>query len=239
MGALMSKTLTIDGRSIPFQDGQTIMDAAMAADVYIPHLCHNPEFKPHGSCKLCTVKVNGRNVASCTMPAVEGQQVLSDTPELNSERLSLTQMLFVEGNHICPSCEKSGNCQLQAVAYYLGMMNPHYNHFYPQREVDASHPDMLLDRNRCIYCELCVRASRDVDGKSVFGLSGRGIGSTLIVNSASGLLRDTKLAVTDKAARVCPTGALLKKRQGFSVPIGQRIFDHHTIKDVQLGDDHE
>ncbi|MCE5182864.1 MAG: 2Fe-2S iron-sulfur cluster-binding protein [Betaproteobacteria bacterium] len=235
----MSKTITIDGKSIPFKDGQTIMDAAMAADVYIPHLCHNPEFKPHGSCKLCTVKVNGRNVASCTMPAVEGQQVLSDTLELNDERLSLTQMLFVEGNHICPSCEKSGNCQLQAVAYYLGMMSPHYNHFYPQREVDASHPDMLLDRNRCIYCELCVRASRDVDGKSVFGLSGRGIGSTLVVNSTSGLLGDTNLAATDKAAQVCPTGALLKKRQGFTVPIGQRIFDHRTIKDVQLGEEHE
>lgn len=239
MGAPMSKTITIDGKSIPFKDGQTIMDAAMAADVYIPHLCHNPEFKPHGSCKLCTVKVNGRNVASCTMPAVEGQQVLSDTLELNDERLSLTQMLFVEGNHICPSCEKSGNCQLQAVAYYLGMMSPHYNHFYPQREVDASHPDMLLDRNRCIYCELCVRASRDVDGKSVFGLSGRGIGSTLVVNSTSGLLGDTNLAATDKAAQVCPTGALLKKRQGFTVPIGQRIFDHRTIKDVQLGEEHE
>ncbi|MDD5241563.1 MAG: 2Fe-2S iron-sulfur cluster-binding protein [Sulfuricella sp.] len=235
----MSKTITIDGQVVPFKEGQTIMDAAMAADVYIPHLCHNPEFTPHGSCKLCTVKVNGRNVASCTMPAVEGQQVLSDTLELNDERLSLTQMLFVEGNHICPSCEKSGNCQLQAVAYYLGMMSPHYNHFYPQREVDASHPDVLLDRNRCIYCELCVRASRDVDGKNVFGLSGRGIGSTLVVNSASGLLGDTNLAATDKAMQVCPTGALLKKRQGFTVPIGQRIFDHHTIKDVQLGDKHE
>jgi len=229
----MSKTITIDGQNVAFQEGQTIMDAALAAGVYIPHLCHNPEFKPHGSCKLCTVKVNGRNVASCTMPAVEGQEVLSDTVELNAERLVLTQMLFVEGNHLCPACEKSGNCQLQAVAYYLGMMSPRFNHFYPQREVDASHPDVLLDRNRCIYCELCVRASRDVDGKSVFGLSGRGIGTTLVVNSASGRLRDTNITASDKAMQVCPTGALLVKRRGFAVPIGQRIFDHRSIKDVQ------
>ncbi len=235
----MSKTITIDGVTVPFQDGQTIMDAAMAAGLYIPHLCHNPEFKPHGSCKLCTVKVNGRGVASCTMPAVEGQQVLSDIPELNEERLALTQMLFVEGNHLCPACEKSGNCNLQGVAYYLGMMSPHYNHFYPAREVDASHPDILLDRNRCIYCELCVRASRDVDGKNVFGLTGRGIMTRLIVNATSGLLGDTSLAATDKAAQVCPTGALLVKRKGFAVPIGSRIFDHHTIKDVQTGGSHE
>lgn len=235
----MSKTIIIDGLSVPFQEGQTIMDAALAAGVYIPHLCHNPEFKPHGSCKLCTVSVNGRNVASCTMPAVEGQQVLSDITELNAERLALTQMLFVEGNHLCPACEKSGNCQLQAVAYYLGMMSPHYNHFYPQREADASHPDVMLDRNRCIYCELCVRASREVDGKNVFGLSGRGINTILAVNAASGLLGDTDLAVTDKAVQICPTGAILIKRQGYAVPIGQRVFDHLTIKDVQTGGGHE
>ncbi len=235
----MSKTISIDGQSVAFQEGQTIMDAALAAGVYIPHLCHNPEFKPHGSCKLCTVNVNGRNVASCTMPAVEGQQILSDTEELNAERLVLTQMLFVEGNHLCPACEKSGNCQLQAVAYHLGMMSPHFNHFYPQREVDASHPDVLLDRNRCIYCELCVRASRDVDGKNVFGLSGRGIATTLIVNSTSGRLGDTNVAASDKALQVCPTGALLVKRRGFAVPIGERIYDHRSIKEVQTGGDHE
>lgn len=235
----MSKTIMIDGQVIAFQEGQTIMDAALAAGVYIPHLCHNPEFRPHGSCKLCTVTVNGRNVASCTMPAAEGQQIVSDSEELNGERLALTQMLFVEGNHLCPACEKSGNCQLQAVAYYLGMMSPHYNHFYPRREVDASHPDVWLDLNRCILCELCVRASRDVDGKNVFGLSGRGIGTHLVVNSPSGRLGDTDLAVTDKAVQVCPTGAILIKRRGYSVPIGSRIFDHLTIKDVQTGGGHE
>jgi len=230
----MSNTITIDGQTIPFQEGQTIMDAALAAGVYIPHLCHNPEFTPHGSCKLCTVTVNGRNVASCTMPAVEGQQIANNTDELNAKRRSLTQMLFVEGNHFCPFCEKSGNCNLQAVAYHLDMMSPHYNHFYPAREVDASHPDILLDRNRCILCELCVRASRDVDGKEVFGLSGRGIDCTLVVNSSSGDLVDTDLAATDKAASVCPTGAIIVKRHGFSVPIGQRIFDHKDISQVQL-----
>jgi len=235
----MNKTISIDGREIPFADGQTIMDAALAAGVYIPHLCHNPEFKPHGSCKLCTVSVNGRKVASCTMPAGEGMVVANDTTELNRERQALVQMLFVEGNHICPACEKSGNCQLQAVAYQLDMMSPHYTHFYPPREVDASHPDVFLDRNRCILCELCVRASRDVDGKNVFGLSGRGIGCRLVVNADSGRLGDTGFAVSDKAARVCPTGAILIKRQGFKVPIGERIFDHRPISEVQTEPGHE
>ena len=243
MGApSLSKVITIDGKSIPFTDGQTIMDAALAAGVYILHLCHNPQFKPHGSCKLCTVNVDDRKMTACTMLATEGMVIENNTQELNSDRKALVQMLFVEGNHICPACEASGNCQLQAAAYYLSMMNPNFTQFYQSHEVDASHPDIFLDLNRCILCELCVRASREVDGKNVFGISGRGIGTRLVVNAESGRLGDTNLSVSDRAAHVCPTGAILVKRQGYKMPIGQRTFDHKNISEVQmemLDPDHE
>ena len=225
----MSTTFSLDGKPIPFSDGETILQAASRAGVFIPHLCFHPEFKPHGSCKLCTVKVNGRQMASCTLRAAAGMVVESDTQELNDERRALTQMLFVEGNHFCPSCEKSGQCQLQATAYHLGMMSPHFDHFFPNRPVDASHPDFLLDFNRCILCSLCVLASRDVDGKNVFALSGRGIKTHLIVNARSGRLADTDFAATDKAAQVCPVGVILPKRRGFAVPIGERKYDQQPI----------
>jgi [NiFe] hydrogenase diaphorase moiety small subunit len=228
----MSQTFTIDGRVIPFAEGQTILQAASAAGIFIPHLCYHPDFKPHGSCKLCTVKVNGRHTASCTMRAMAGMVVESDTEEINGERRALTQMLFVEGNHFCPSCEMSGNCQLQATAYHLGMMSPHYDHFFPNRAVDASHPDFLLDFNRCILCSLCVRASRDVDGKNVFALSGRGINTHLIVNARSGQLGDTNFTAADKAAQVCPVGVILRKRRGFAVPIGDRTYDRKPIGEM-------
>ncbi|TXG93970.1 MAG: 2Fe-2S iron-sulfur cluster binding domain-containing protein [Rhodocyclaceae bacterium] len=225
----MSTTFSLDGKEIPFREGQTIIQAAQAEGKWIPHLCYHPEFKPHGSCKLCTVKVNGRHMASCTTQAAAGQVVESDTEELNAERRTLLQMLFVEGNHFCPSCEKSGNCKLQATAYELGMMTPHFDHFYPSRPVDASHPEVLLDFNRCILCSLCVRASRDVDRKFVFALSGRGIGTKLIVNSPTGQLADTDVGLDDKALQVCPVGVILRKRRGFAVPIGERTFDKAPI----------
>jgi [NiFe] hydrogenase diaphorase moiety small subunit len=226
---MSDKTFVLDGKTIPYAEGQTIMQAAMAAGVYIPRLCYHPEFKPHGSCKLCTVKANGRQAASCTQLAQAGVVVESDTRELNDERRALLQMLFVEGNHFCPSCEQSGNCQLQATAYALNMMSTHFEHFFPDRPVDASHPDYLLDFNRCILCSLCIRASRDVDGKNVFGLAGRGIKSHLIVNAESGRLADTDFNASDKAAHVCPVGVILKKRVGFKVPIGQRTYDIKPI----------
>ncbi|MFO1404602.1 MAG: 2Fe-2S iron-sulfur cluster-binding protein [Azonexus sp.] len=228
----MSATFTLDGKAIPYEEGDTIHQAASKAGVFIPHLCYHPDFKPHGSCKLCTVKVNGRQTASCTMRAAAGMQVESETEELNAERRALTQMLFVEGNHFCPSCEKSGDCKLQATAYHLGMMSPHFDHFFPDRPVDASHPEVLLDFNRCILCSLCVRASRDVDGKNVFALSGRGIKTHLIVNAKSGRLADTDFTLADKAAQVCPVGVILRKRRGFAVPIGERTFDKAPIGEV-------
>jgi len=162
--------------------------------------------------------------------------VANQTEELNENGQTLVQMLFVEGNHFCPSCEKSGNCLLQAVAYDLGMMSAELDYLFPSRAVDASHPDILLDFNRCILCELCVRASREVDGKCVFALSGRGINKHLIVNSESGRLADTDISVDDKAMEVCPVGVILRKRVGFRVPIGERRFDERPVSAQALED---
>ncbi len=226
----------LDGLEVPFEPGQSVAQAALAAGNYIPHLCYHPEFKPHGSCKVCTVKVNGRTAASCTLPAQAGMEVESNTEEINDLRRTLVQMLFAEGNHFCPSCEKSGNCMLQALGYDLGVMTAGFRHFFPDRPVDASHPDILLDFNRCILCELCVRASSEVDGKGVFALSGRGLDKHLIVNAESGRLEDTDIALTDKAMEVCPVGVILKKEVGFAVPIGERRYDHQPISAQALAD---
>ena len=223
---------TLDGEDVPFQPGETILQAARRAGRYIPHLCWHPEFAPHGSCRICTVKVDGRMGAACTVRAAPGLEVESATAELNAQRKTLLQMLFVEGNHFCPSCEKSGNCLLQATAYQMGMEGPHFEELYPDRRVDASHPDLLLDLNRCILCELCVRASREVDGKNVFAIAGHGIAAHLVVNSESGRLADTDFAATDRAASVCPVGVILPKRRGFVIPIGQRRYDEGTAADA-------
>ncbi|RME34363.1 MAG: NADP oxidoreductase [Gammaproteobacteria bacterium] len=223
----------LDGRSVPFEPGQTVMEAAIAAGIYIPHLCWHPAFEPHGSCKLCTVDIDGRPASACTRPAEAGMQVTSGSEALRRLRLRLTQMLFVEGNHFCPSCEKSGDCELQAMGYYLGMTDNHYPHFYPRRELDASHPDILLDRDRCIFCELCVRASRK-EGKSVFALAGRGPQTRLVINSPSGRLGDSELDAGDEAAGICPVGAIVRRNTAYRVPIGQRRYDLAGIDEESL-----
>ena len=225
----MANEFTIDETPVPFIPGQTILEAAKAAGIYIPHLCFQPDFKRHGGCKMCTVLVNGRTQTACTHKAAVGQEVDVNTPELDAMRRSLVQMLFIEGNHFCPGCEKSGNCQLQALGYEYEMMSPHFVELFPHREVDATHPDVLIDFNRCILCELCVRASRDVDGKEVFAVAGRGLDAKLIINSPTGKLGDSAFAVTDSAAHVCPVGAIIVKRIGFVTAIGDRAYDRDQI----------
>jgi len=222
----------IDDLPVPFKPGQTILEAAMAAGVFVPHLCNHPDLKPQGGCKLCTIFVNGRTQSACTCKAAAGQEVDIDTPELNDMRRSMVQLLFIEGNHICPSCEKTGNCELQALGYEYEMLSPHFAEFFPdKREVDASHPDVIIDRNRCILCERCVGASRDLDKKNVFGIAGRGGEATLVINSPTGKLVDSDFAVTDRAAHICPVGAIIVKRVGYVTPIGERDYDSRPISD--------
>ena len=225
----MAGRIRIDGQSIPFAEGQTVIQAAADAGVTIPHLCYHPDYEANGSCKMCTCKVDGRQVSSCTTPARDGMVVASNTEELNAQRRALAQMLFIEGNHHCPSCEASGNCVLQDQAYQLGMTALIFPNFTAGRATDASHPDILLNRDRCIYCELCVRASRDSDGKDIFCISGRAQNKSLAINSDSGQLKDSGLDVDDAAANVCPVGCIIKKGEAFTKPIGQRDYDARKV----------
>ena len=221
-------TLTIDGREIEGRPGQTILEAAEAAGVYIPRLCWMKDLTPAGSCRVCTVRVNGRPQSACTQPIAPGMVVENDSEEMLAFRRDVIDMLFVEGNHFCMFCEKSGNCELQALAYRFGITAPKYPFMFPRRELDATHPDIFIDRNRCILCGRCVRASRELDGKSVFGFVGRGREKRIAVNAEAGLA-ETGAAASDRAVDACPTGSLLHKRVGFAVPVGSRKFDHEPI----------
>jgi [NiFe] hydrogenase diaphorase moiety small subunit len=221
-------TFTIDGVDVTGQPGQTIMEAADGAGIYIPRLCALEELSPHGSCRVCTVMVNGRPQAACTQPIADGMVVENDTEQILAIRRDIIDMLFVEGNHFCMFCEKSGNCELQALAYRFGIAAPRFPYLFPKRDIDATHPDIFIDRNRCILCGRCVRASRDIDGKNVFEFVGRGFDKRVAVNAEANLA-DTDAAVTDEAVNVCPTGALLKKRVGYAIPVGQRKYDHKPI----------
>jgi len=218
---------TIDGRECKGRTGQTIVEAAQENGIYIPVLCRSDGLKPVGSCRICTVRVGGRYMAACTQPVAEGMAVESEAPDLQDMRRAIIEMLFVEGNHMCPTCEKSGNCELQALAYRFGVTVPRFPYQWPVREIEGGSPKILMDHDRCVQCQRCVRAIRTKDGKKVFAVHLRS-GRTKI-----GLDRELGANLSDetalKAMDVCPTGAILRKEVGFAVPIGKRKYDKKPI----------
>ncbi|MEA2064120.1 MAG: 2Fe-2S iron-sulfur cluster-binding protein [Gemmatimonadota bacterium] len=219
---------TIDGKDCVGKEGQTIIQAADENGVYIPRLCFHQELKPSGSCRICTVSVNGRYMAACTTPVAEGMMVLNETPELLDMRQALVEMLFVEGNHFCPSCERSGNCELQALAYRLQIMAPRFPFMFPRRTLDASHPQIFIDGDRCIQCGRCVRAAQELDKKHILGFIGRS-GSVRVKASSSTGLQGVDIKPDDHCVSVCPVGAILVKGVAYRTPIGKRRFDKTPI----------
>jgi [NiFe] hydrogenase diaphorase moiety small subunit len=218
---------TIDGKECQGKKGQLLVDAATDNGIYIPVLCHMRDLIPAGSCRVCTTKVNGRFVAACTTPVEEGMEVENNTDELTDLRKAIVEMLFVEGNHFCPSCEKSGNCDLQALGYLYQMMVPRFPYTFEQRPIDATTPKIFLERNRCIFCKRCVRLIKDEKGRSIFAFKGRG--ETLEINIDRKLAATMSDELAQKAMDICPVGAILRKEVGFSTPIGKRKYDNVPI----------
>lgn len=217
-------TFTVDGDEVRAVAGQSVLEAAEAAGHWIPRLCHLPEVTPHGACRICTCWIDGRPQAACTFPATEGIEVENDTTRVNELRRRLVEMLLVEGNHYCMFCEASGECELQALAYRFGVTHPRYRSLWTERDVDATHPDLWIDRNRCVQCGRCVRVSHEIDGKNTYQFAERGARQRVAVNAAAGL-GATDASEDDAATDACPVGALLRKHEGYDTPIGRRRYD--------------
>lgn len=222
----MSQTihLRIDGRDILTTRGRMLYDVARENHIFIPILCYCPQKKRAvGTCRACTVNVNGRTVAACTTQAEAGMNVIVDSPELNDQRLAIIELLFISGNHLCPSCEKSGRCELQELAYREGLVVPRFPFQYPRGATDFFDNGMVIDHNRCILCKRCVDQI-SVDGKRVFSFRGRGQKMRLAVDCD--VVKKMDHTTVKAASDLCPVGAILREGKGFDEAIGERRSDH-------------
>lgn len=217
----------IDNKQLVAKKGQTIVEAAKENGVYIPTLCNFEGVKPKGCCRMCTVKVNNRFMTACTTPAAAGMEVENDSVELNDIRKSIVELLFVTGNHFCPSCEKSGNCELQAFGYRYQMMVPRFPYIYPQKGIDATSPKLIKDQNRCILCKRCMKTIKDEDGKNYFAFKNRGSELEVVLDEKLGKEMTDELAKL--AMENCPVGSIIYKELGFEKPIGTRKYDKQAI----------
>ncbi len=217
----------IDGKECQSDEGKYLVEAAKDNGVYIPTLCNYEGLKPKGSCRICTVKINGRLATACTSPVHEGMKIENDIAELNEVRKEIIELLFVSGNHFCPACEKSGNCELQALGYRYEMMAPRFPFAFPIREVDASYPRIIKEQNRCILCKRCMRGIKDEDGKSYFAYKNRGKDSLVVADRK--LMSAMSPDKAKEAMEICPVGSILVREKGWDEPIGTRKYDNAPI----------
>lgn len=209
--------LTIDGHPIEVPEGTTVLQAAQQAGIFIPTLCNHPELTPSGGCRLCIVEIDGYRtpMASCTLPVMQGMDVHTDTESLRTSRTFILTMLFSERNHFCPFCQVSGgDCELQNAAYYQGMTHWDYQPAWLDFPLDASHPDIAIDHNRCILCRRCVRACEELAGNGTLGMAQRGTHTMLTADYGIPLGESTCISC-GMCIQVCPTGALIDRHSAY------------------------
>jgi len=225
--------IKIDGKNINTQKGANLVDVALENGIYIPTLCYMKGQPCLGTCRVCSVKVGGATAAACTVPVAHGMEVEVNEPEVTDMRKALVESLFAEGTHNCPSCEKSGRCDLQAVGYEVGMMVSRFEYRFTPRQKDYGSEKILLERDRCIFCQRCVEFVRDEEtGKKIFSISGRGANSRIEINAE--LANKMTAEQVTRAVDLCPVGTIIEKKLGFNDPIGKRKFDIKSVRERAL-----
>ena len=174
----MTIRIHIDNQPITTHNAANLIDIAADHGVYIPTLCYQSG-KPClgtclGTCRVCSVRVNGAVMAACTVAVSDGMQITVNQPALNDMRKALVELLFSEGNHNCPACVKSGSCDLQAVGYEVGMTVSRFPYRFAPRQPAHAANTLWLERDRCIFCQRCVALIRDRNsGRKIFSIDGR------------------------------------------------------------------
>ncbi len=204
-------SLTIDGREVKAPRGSTVLQAALAAGIDIPHLCHQPELglPPTGACRLCLVEVEGARgpVASCVHPAAEGMVVHTSTPKLEAHRRMVLDLLLSNHPHDCMTCEQAGACALQDYAYRYGIKEPEFAGEHVAAHPVQDGPAIVQDDSKCILCGRCVEVCQNVQVSGAIDFLGRGFGTR--VGLPPGLSREESTCVEcGNCIDVCPTGAL-------------------------------
>lgn len=201
--------------------------------IFIPSLCYYEHIEPPlGTCRTCTCKINGKYGPACTEKVHEGLTVEVDSAELIDTRKALVEMMFAEGNHICPACEKSGNCDLQHMGYELGIAVTRFPHLFKDRIIDYKPSRMVMEHNRCIKCKRCVEEVFTDDGKRVFNYMNRGNETFVGVD----YIQEAKLSEAQaiNAMKICPTGAIIVRGVSMTAPFGDREFDQQSTQQKKV-----
>ncbi len=206
--------ISIDAVDFEARDGQTVLDIARENGIYIPSLCWHVRTGKASRCRACVAEIKGMRglKESCAVEVTDGMVVRTDTPEVLAARKMVVELLLSNGEHNCISCEADGDCELQEMAYRLGIEKPSYiladdESEEGRREVDESSEGIIRNDKLCILCGRCVTACNSNVMHQVLGVGYRGKDSVIICDNDKPMA-ESSCVQCGECVQVCPVGAL-------------------------------
>jgi formate dehydrogenase major subunit len=218
--------LTIDGFEITVPTGTSVMRAAAEAGITVPKLCASDNLEAFGSCRLCSVEIEGRRglPASCTTPVAEGMVVKTQTPKVQKLRKGVMELYISDHPLDCLTCAANGDCELQDMAGVVGLRDVRYDavesHFAARTATgpnpkympkDESNPYFTYEPSKCIACSRCVRACEEVQGTFALTMAGRGFDSRISAGTKLDDFMSSDCVSCGACVQACPTATLQEK----------------------------
>jgi len=206
-------SITIDDQNIIARKDATILETALANNIYIPHLCYHPDLKPAGSCRVCLVEMDdGKLVTSCRIPVKEGMVIRTNSPHVDKVRRPLVEMIMANHHMDCKACDKKGRCVLQKIRAYMKIdktrIQQHLRFPEGLLPLDESNPFFTRDHNKCVLCGICVRTCQEIQRVSAIDFSGRG-NNTKISPFGDKPIAESQCVSCGECVIRCPVGALV------------------------------
>jgi len=203
--------ISIDGKFVRVPNGTTVFDAARMNDISIPTLCHLQNQTPVGVCRLCVVDTGARVLsASCVRPVEPGMKAVSNSEKVLRARKTLLELLMSDHPSPCARQEKSGDCELEALAKAAGIAQPRFAKRTVARGEDDSSLAIAVDHDACILCDRCIRGCDEVKNNFVLGRMGKGY-SAGIAFDLNAPMGDSTCISCGECMVSCPTGSLTNK----------------------------
>ncbi len=224
-------SITIDGVEYKAKEGEYILNAARANDIFIPAICYLTRCSPTLACRICLVEADGKQVYSCNAKVKEGMEITVSTPDILAERRAMMEVYDVNHPLQCGVCDQSGECELQNYTLELQVDSQSYTIQDTKREASDWSSVLHYDPGLCIVCERCTTVCKDMIGDAAIKTAKRG-GEALDKSWKENMPKDayamwnklqksviapsngtgnTDCSDCGECVAVCPVGALVSK----------------------------